>query len=335
MDRLKAELDIVQSRKHRRNTTFDENRDLDQIVQERDNLRELSHTFRWLLSELAKCVSVCEDDLNATLLFELQAHGIDVATSGQPVTGGQDLSEPQRGACDVGSTQSLDTSVQQRVIRLVPDVSGILSLIEDPSLVDFVDQHSTETSFNLNVCVGRLKTEAMQLLEITEEMFKKKRVPATQCALTEKADSCEEEDGLKSKSKKRSPLKHNSSLNESILSQGQLEHRIDTSKMKERHSLPGHLVFRGDDDNRSQGHASELSSQVNEFKNRLLVSEAEKEQLKVHLDEAMKNHDNLSNMLSLAKQRLEILESQKEDISEGYFFERIICFEHNIMRSLL
>lgn len=323
MDRMKADLDILQSRKHRRNTTFDENRDLDQIVLERNNLRELSHTFRWLLSELAKCVSVCEDDINETLLFELQSHGIDVSTTNKRIKCSQDPAGHNEESG--GSTQSLDVSMQQRVVRLVPDVSGILSLIEDPSLLDFVDQHSADSSFNLNVCVDRLKSEAMHLLEITEEMFKKKRLPVGKLnALSEKADSCEEEDGLKSKSKKRNQLKHNSSLNESILSHGQ-ENNIDTSKMKERLSLPGNLLLREDDDNRFMGHTSELTNQVNELKNRLLVSEAERSQLKVHLDEALKNHENLSTILSLAKERLEYLESQKEDISEGYLFSFRNC----------
>lgn len=318
MDRIKSDLDILQSRKNRRNNTFDENRDLDQIVLERDNLRELSHTFRWLLSELAKCVSVCEDDINETLLFELQSHGIDVAAGNR-----QKCIQDKAGHSDEsgGSTQSLDASVQQRVVRLVPDVSGILSLIEDPSLMEYVEQHSADSSFNLNVCVDRLKTEAMQLLEITEEMFKKKqRLPGGKHAPCEKADSCEEEDGLKSKSKKRNQLKHNSSLNESILSHGQTDYKVDANKMKERLSLPGNIVFGVDDDNRILGRTSELTSQVNELKNRLLVSESEKNQLKVHLDEALINQDNLSAVLRVATDRLELLESQKEDISEGYLY---------------
>ena len=41
-----------------------------------DNLRELCNTFRSLLYELAKCVSVCENNLNATLVEELNKHGI-------------------------------------------------------------------------------------------------------------------------------------------------------------------------------------------------------------------------------------------------------------------
>lgn len=321
MDRLKAELDM-QTRRHRRHTSFDENRDLDQIVQERDNLRELSHTFRWLLSELAKCVSVCEDDINDTLIVELHAHGIDLnktkrLPSRQRNASIDDNSDNSLNQNESGgSTQSLDASVQQRMVRLVPDVTGILSLIDDPSLLDYVDQHSKDSSFNLNVCVDRLKVEAMQLLEMTEEVFKKKRFVKN--SPSEKADSCEEEDGLKSKTKKRNMLKQNNSLNENLMNHDLGVDRVDANKMKERLSLPGNLQYRDDGDNRSVGHASELTSQLNELKNRLLVSEADRAQLKVHLDEALKNHDNLSNILTLAKDRLEILESQKEDISEGY-----------------
>ncbi len=79
MDRLKNEYDKQFNRKQKRQSTFDTNRDLEEIVHERDNLRELCSTFRWLLSELAKCVSTCEADISISLADQLQKHGIESA----------------------------------------------------------------------------------------------------------------------------------------------------------------------------------------------------------------------------------------------------------------
>lgn len=96
MARVKTDYEKQLARKIKRQSTFDSSRDLDQIVTERlafvdlfnfqiivvyfcrrDNLRELSNTLRWLLCELAKYCSVCEDDLNKTFIEELAKHGVN------------------------------------------------------------------------------------------------------------------------------------------------------------------------------------------------------------------------------------------------------------------
>lgn len=328
MDRIKADFDKQMSRKQRRHTTFDENRDLDQIVLERDNLRELCHTFRWLLSELAKCVSVCEDDLNKTLVAELHKHGIDAfGANASVIDDGHHDAHSDRSLDlndSLGSSHSLDMSTAQQPpagrIRLVPDVSGILDVIEDPSLLDFVEQHSKDSSFNLNECVDRLKVEAMQLLELSENLCKKKFAQQQQKQPSEKGDSCEEEDGLRSKSKKHRWLRHNNSLNENILCGSGVRIGLVDGQRKERLSLPGSLLMGGgggDEESRSVGSVSELTGQLNDLRNRLLVSEADRVQLRDQLDDAQKRHDELSEILNMAKDHMEQLERQKEEISEG------------------
>lgn len=363
MDRLRIECSEKQlSRKQRRHHTFDENRDLDQIVLERDNLRELCHTFRWLLSELAKCVSVCEDDLNRTLLVELQRHGIqhggtrkdtdgdvdetmamdadaddndndaddaDADVSLGSVRSGDVMTAVQRSPMAIGSTSMMSaTTTTTAVMRLVPDVSGILEVIDDPSLLDFVEQyqqpgsmaspqqqqHSKESSFNLNECVDRLKTEAMLLLELSENMFKMKKTRQTLLQLqpqqkrsvpSEKGDSCEEEDGLKSKSTgKHRWLRHNNSLNETILSGNNSNMIVANGNPKERLSLPGSWRMGGtnasaDGDSGSIGSANEM----NDLRNRLLVADAERTHLRGQLAEA--------------REQIEVLRRQDEDVSEG------------------
>lgn len=305
MDRLKCEFEIQMSRKIKRQSTFDCNRDLDQIVLERDNLRELCSTFRWLLSELAKCVTVCEHDLNKSLVDELHKHGIN--TNANPTNGiDSNIVEDSIHSDDLNVSGESNPAASKRIF-IVPDVSGILKVIEDQSLLDYVDQ-SKDSSFNLNECVDRLKIEAMYLLELSENLCKKN---LSICKVnSEKDDSCEEEDGLKRKSKKICKLEQTTSLNENLLT----DRNTSIVVRKERLSLPSNCLFDG---TRSISSNSEINGQIIDLRNRLLVSEQERQSLRVQLDDTLKKHDNLAEILSLAKDHLEHLEAQKEEISEG------------------
>lgn len=324
MDRLKNEFEIQLSRKIKRQSTFDNNRDLDQIVLERDNLRELCSTFRWLLSELAKCLSACEQDLNQTLFDELHRHGFETAPppptkhkekddEGAAAGGGAAAAENNDEDLNVTFDSQTSTASSKR-IRFVPDVSGILDVIEDPSLLDYVaviSGGSKDSTFNLNDCVDRLKHEAMYLLELSENLCRKNRSVACRTGTRdEKDDSCEEEDGLKSKSMNKRK-EHANSLNETLLSGA----RTRTEAVhKERLSLPTNSLFGLVDDNRA---GSELTGQLNDLRNRLLISENDRQNLRTQLDDMVKKHDNLAEILNLAKDHLEHLEAQKEDIIEG------------------
>lgn len=287
MDRLKNEYDKQFNRKQKRQSTFDTNRDLEQIVHERDNLRELCSSFRWLLSELAKCVSTCETDISVSLMDQLKKHGIesiDTKCSDDKCKQSDELLN-----ASIESSQSFSG----KGARFTPDVSGILTLVDDPMLVSFVLQ-SKDASFDLNECVDRLKQEANQLLKITEILCKRDG--------SEKNDSCEEEDGLKCSSKKVHKLEQTASLNENLINgRGEIEHG-------HRGSLPINLF---------DGASSEFIVQLNELKNRLLVSENEKKSLASELADTQRKNDELAQILCIAKEHLEHLESQNEDISEG------------------
>lgn len=291
MDRLKSEYDKQFNRKQKRHTTFDTNRDLDEIVHERDNLRELCSTFRWLLSELAKCVSSCEADVSNSLLDQLQKHGIEsieTKFADSKIIESDDLFNES-----TESAQSLSTKAN----RFTPNVSGILNLVDDPMLVSFVLQ-SKDASFDLNECVEKLKQEANQLLKITEILCKRDG--------SEKNDSCEEEDGLKcNSSKKAHKLEQTASLNENLIN-GRVE--IEHSH---RGSLPINLF------DQKSGASSEFIVQLNELKNRLLMSETENKNLATELADTQRKNDDLVQILCTAKEHLELLEAQKEDVSEG------------------
>lgn len=117
---------------------------------------------------------MCEDDLNASLVEELNKHGILQASKQSPSR------SPTNSPVEPDLNQSTCSSVANRSVRmsLVPDVSAILSLIEDPSLINFVtekfDADDTFKEFKLNDCLERLKIEADLLLQLSEKMVTRK-----------------------------------------------------------------------------------------------------------------------------------------------------------------
>lgn len=255
-------------------------------------------------------MSVCENDLNATLIDELNRYGI--LHEGEPVSRANSPHEDSNVNFNVenelnqstGSsvlTQNNNANLSMRM-AVVPNVSGILSLVEDPLLVSFCgesnsnvgDDDNTEAPFNLNDCLERLKIEADSLLQLSERMIFKKY---SNCGKDggEKGDYFEEEDGLKRIIMDRLDLNLNSDE--------KFQHLSNT---KQRFSLP---LFAPS--------GSEMNVQMNELKNRLVISERKRQELEQKIADSLTEHNQLSEVLRNAKEKLSYYDSQKEDLSEG------------------
>lgn len=253
-----------------------------------DNLRELCSTFRSLLHELAKCVSVCENDVNVSLVDDLfNKYGIlqslkQTPSKSRPLTPNeQDLN------------QSTCSSIGNRSMRisLVPDVSGILSLIEDPSLVSFVteklgnDDALLENEFNVGDCMEKLKLEVDILLQISEKL-NQTRVTDNK-DIDEKNKSIEEEDGLKG---------------------AKDDFNVESTNTKQRLSLPIFLpVEKANDLNRK----TLTHSDLNDLKNRLVLAETKNNELEKKLAEVAAQKNELEHKLKSYQ------DSQSEELSEG------------------
>lgn len=294
----------------------------------RDNLRELCNTFRHLLYELAKCVSVCENDLNTTLIEELNKYGIlqgnePAVSDSRPTSpadrNGTRLNELVDIDLNQSATSSINNNISMRV-AVIPDVSGILSLIEDPQLVSFVAEKYAEQeddaeagsetkSFDLNDCLEKLKSEADSLLQLSERLLQRKFIDNKDL---DKNESIEEEDGLKSK-------RLNVSLNDH-----QIAKDLENSSQKPRLSLPIILpinnssVLNESNNVRMLGANSELNIQLNELKNRLLMSERKRQELEKELAESSAQRSQLNEALRIANMKLNnALDGQSESLSEG------------------
>lgn len=282
-----------------------------------DNLRELSNTLRWLLSELAKYCSICDDGTNNTFIEELHSNGVidrDALKVKERRLSIEDNLDFNTSALSLYSTKS-------RPSRYVHDVSGILSVIDDPSLIDFISKtRSSGIDFRLNIddCLLKLKSEALQLLKLSENLTgleSNGRVKSP-----DKEDSCEEEDGLKKTSfKEIKRISRANSLNDSAVNGNSPYHEgratrslpIFTPQISSKESIYA-------SENLDSEKNSELNIQLHELRNRLLKSEDEKKSLEHDLTESLKKHDGLVTELFNAKVKIDMLEGQKETFMEGF-----------------
>lgn len=318
MSRLKDEHKKQLKRKNERNSTFDLARDLDQIVCERDNLRELSTTLRYLLQELAKCVSFCENDLNSTIVEELQKYGVFMNQGDHNVSGGGD-NEQCSGLLNIStqSNQELQSKISKS-LRLVPDVSALLSLIEDPTLIGFIANNNSDAEFELKECLDKLRAEANGLLVLSEKLNKhREKADETK----EKRDSCEEEDGLKAAPNRPSKINRANSFNEGILREPNSEVVVPNL------SLPvdiNRLEICTEQAGQEEIYSSNISPNnepisIHELQNRLVKSERDRLYLIEELQLTITKNKELGTELNELREQLKQLDSsQREDLSEGY-----------------
>ncbi|XP_039487483.1 pericentrin isoform X2 [Drosophila santomea] len=309
MSRVKLEFEKQLNRKNKRHLTFDAARDLEQVICERDGLRELSKSFRNVLCRLAKCVANCEEDLNATLSEEVQRLLFH--------------SRSQDGADDLEVTLSGSLNNTKQMLR-VPDVHSLLEVVEDPSLVQFIDSKSNEEpseDFDLNDCLERLKSEASYLLHLSEDLHKQRAHDESSEHLDEPEKQehelcCEAEDGLKTTAAVHqqvlSKFLRTNSLNDQQMGVAHQRKNSNPEAGKSHSSLPPDLQ-------EHVGNASELTFQLVQLKNRLIKSEADRQNLQQQLSHTIDRNAELGQELQALRDQLSQLNSLNHtDYNEGY-----------------
>lgn len=278
MARMKTEYELQLQRRLKRHAAFDAHRDLDKIITERDSLRELSASLRFALCELAKYFTHCEDDLNITV--------------------NEELSKTGDNAADGEINLSVISSTTKRLVTFKPDISSLIAIVEDPQLLEFISKNSDDAGSLLQInivdCLDRLNSEANNILGLSEQLCKRNKLDNSIDKLSDKTDSCEEEDGLK--------RSHCKSLEyyEKANSDDKTENAV--------RSLP---VFHEEIDE------TELKARMMELRNQLIRSEEEKRDLQKELSKVMKKSDSLEQELQETKSQLGSLNVPKEDVTEG------------------
>ncbi|KAL9904593.1 pericentrin-like protein isoform 2-T2 [Glossina fuscipes fuscipes] len=309
MSRLKLDYEKQLNRKNKRHLTFDSKRDFDKLLNEQESLRELTKSLIQVLAELAKCVANYENDLNETLIEEVQR----LLSYNRSVEDNDDI--------NFNSSRLFNTSLNNSLSsRLMPDVQNLLEVIEDPSLLQYVANKSNELNddFDLKDCLDKLRSEALYLLHLSEDLVKRKREQQN----IERPESINGSEAEKQGSYCETELdKHKflrvNSLNEQHLSSYQFNNFINAPQVS---SLPpdlNRLQFESNSSN--DANASELNFQLIELKNRLIKSESDRLKLQQELDLTINRNTELGEELQHLRDQLSQLSSLNHiDYNEGY-----------------
>ena len=181
---------------------------------DRDGLRKMTCTLRYLLGELITYFTVCEDEVNNTLIGELLKVESDSSKNNSTLvdqaissivedapskSGENEIKSDSIKSGDAFSTESSVTSMRDipeqdscedvsmtsrslvlatpssRKVHFAPDASGIMSLIEEDRLVEYMERNkdvSVDFRSELEGCLERLKAEATAVLRLSNALPK-------------------------------------------------------------------------------------------------------------------------------------------------------------------
>ncbi|XP_046668965.1 pericentrin-like isoform X3 [Homalodisca vitripennis] len=131
--------------------------DLDKIIRERDSLRSLALTLHRVVKELAQYLTSCEDELNKSVVGELLKMASPHLTS-----------TVHTSDVEASSDSESESHNDQRRVHFAPDVSALVSLLEDDCLENTSVDVSLQLRAELESCLERLRGEAAIVLGLTQ-----------------------------------------------------------------------------------------------------------------------------------------------------------------------
>ncbi|XP_066992619.2 golgin subfamily A member 4 isoform X2 [Anabrus simplex] len=155
--------------------------DIAEIIKERDQLKKMTTTLRYIVEELMNYLVVCEDELNGTLLGDFGIEDNEPETNqsdveNERIPGGEETNreEPSQSV-EVREESRMNvvhkTTKQVRRVHFAPSNNvHLINLIDEENLLNHLDQEGdlpANFRSELEKCVERLKSEASALLGLT------------------------------------------------------------------------------------------------------------------------------------------------------------------------
>ncbi|XP_052743408.1 centromere-associated protein E isoform X2 [Bicyclus anynana] len=146
--------------RQRRNNSFDQNRQLEDVTKERDGWRRVAVTFQRAVAQVVTYCACAEDELNRTVLAHLLGPLLDESIDeSRP-------SSPQQG--------DLNASVSRgKHVHFAPDLDSILVTLDEEGVAGFLQQQrdiSLDIKNELEHSLKRLRNEAHDLLELSARL---------------------------------------------------------------------------------------------------------------------------------------------------------------------
>ncbi|KAJ2940342.1 hypothetical protein O0L34_g16 [Tuta absoluta] len=157
--------------RQKRNLSFDQNRQLEEVTKERDGLKKVAVTLQRVVSQLVAYCACAEDELNRTVLTKL------LARLQPPDESALHLEEDSRP-----STPCLELSTslvsRSKHVHFAPDLQSILVDLDEDGLAGFLAEQrdlSADIKRELEHSLLRLRNEAHDLLDLSAKLSANKR----------------------------------------------------------------------------------------------------------------------------------------------------------------
>ncbi|KAG6454355.1 hypothetical protein O3G_MSEX008650 [Manduca sexta] len=158
--------------KQRRNHSFDQNRHLEEVTRERDDLKRVAVSLHRVVGQLVAYCACAEDELNRTVLAQLL---------GRLLPGGADesiLEEEFRPSTPslLGELNASAVSRGGKHVHFAPNLKDILSDLDEECVAGFVQRQrdlSADIKRELEQSLRRLRLEAHSLLDLSARLAAK------------------------------------------------------------------------------------------------------------------------------------------------------------------
>ncbi|KAJ8712610.1 hypothetical protein PYW07_005452 [Mythimna separata] len=175
---LRDELSVGEDKwKTRRNISFDQNRQLEEVTRERDDLKRVAVSLHRVVGQLVAYCASAEDELNRTVLAQLLARLIP----GEHDT----IIEEESRASTPNLSGELNQSLVSRSgkhVHFAPDLNAILTDLDEEGIVNFL-QHQRDLSADikkeLENSLRRLRHEAHSLLDLSAKLAPRVRADSS------------------------------------------------------------------------------------------------------------------------------------------------------------
>ncbi|XP_035444329.2 pericentrin isoform X4 [Spodoptera frugiperda] len=166
---LRDELSVGEDKwKQRRNLSFDQNRQLEEVTRERDDLKRVAVSLHRVVGQLVAYCASAEDELNRTVLAQLLAR----LMPGENDTFIEEDSRPTTPNLSTELNQSL-VSRSGKHVHFAPDLNAILTDLDEEGIVNFLQQQrdlSADIKKELESSLRRLRHEAHSLLDLSAKL---------------------------------------------------------------------------------------------------------------------------------------------------------------------
>ncbi|XP_022822553.1 sporulation-specific protein 15 isoform X5 [Spodoptera litura] len=166
---LRDELSVGEDKwKQRRNLSFDQNRQLEEVTRERDDLKRVAVSLHRVVGQLVAYCASAEDELNRTVLAQLLARLIP----GENDTFIEEESRPTTPNLSTELNQSL-VSRSGKHVHFAPDLNALLTDLDEEGIVNFLQQQrdlSADIKKELESSLRRLRHEAHSLLDLSAKL---------------------------------------------------------------------------------------------------------------------------------------------------------------------